>query len=56
MSVVSHELGITLIQRAMLAKTHEVPVSREILKAFDVSEKVVTADALLTQRSFVSRF
>ena len=29
-----------------------VPVSREILKAFDVSGKVVTTDALLTQRSF----
>lgn len=52
MSVVSHELGITLTQRPMSAKTHEVPVSREILKAFDVSQKVVTADALLTQRSF----
>ena len=52
MSVVSHELGITLTQKAMSKKTHEVPVSREILKAFDVSGKVVTADALLTQRSF----
>lgn len=52
MSVVSHELGITLTQKAMSAKTHEVAVSREILKAFDVSGKVVTADALLTQRSF----
>ncbi len=52
MSVVSHELGITLTQKAMSEKTHEVPVSREILKAFDVSGKVVTADALLTQRRF----
>ena len=52
MSVVSHELGITLTQKAMSEKTHEVPVSREILKAFDVSGKVVTTDALLTQRSF----
>ena len=52
MSVVSHELGITIAQKAMSEKTHEVPVSREILKAFDVSGKVVTTDALLTQRSF----
>ena len=52
MSVVSHELGITLTQKPMSEKTHEVPVSREILKAFDVSGKVVTTDALLTQRSF----
>ena len=52
MSVVSHELGITLTQKAMSEKTHEIPVSREILKAFDVRGKVVTADALLTQRAF----
>ena len=52
MSVVSHQLGITLTQKAMSEKTHELPVSLEILKVFDVSEKVVTADALLTQRSF----
>ena len=52
MSVVSHELGITLTQKPMSQKTHEVPVSREVLKAFDVSGKVVTTDALLTQRSF----
>ena len=37
MSVVSRELGITLVQKAMAEKTHEVPVLREILKAFDVS-------------------
>ena len=52
MSIVSHELGITVAQKAMSKKTHEVAVSREMLGAFDVSGKVVTADALLTQRSF----
>ena len=52
MSVVSHQLGVTLTQKAMSEKSHELPVSLEILKVFDVSEKVVTADALLTQRSF----
>ena len=52
MSVVSHQLGITLTQKAMSEKSHELPTSLEILKSFDVSGKVVTADALLTQRSF----
>ena len=52
MSVVSHELGISLAQKAMGEKTHEVPVSMELLKMFDVRGKVVTADALLTQRAF----
>lgn len=52
MSIVSHELGITLTQKAMSAKTHELPTSLELLKCFDVFQKVVTADALLTHRSF----
>lgn len=52
MSVVSHELGITLTQKAMSAKTHELPTSLELLRCFDLSQKVVTADALLTHRSF----
>jgi len=36
----------------MYEKTHELLTSCEILKAFDGSGKVVTADALLTLRSF----
>ncbi len=52
LSVVSHELGITLTQRGVSDKTNEIPVSTEILKAFDVAGKVITTDALLTQRSF----
>ena len=52
MSVVSHELGITLAQKAMPEKRHELPAALEMLSVFDVSGKVVTADALLTQRSF----
>lgn len=52
MSVVSHELGITLAQKALPEKRHELPAALEILSVFDVSGKVVTADALLTQRSF----
>ena len=52
MSVVSHELGVTLAQKAMSEKTHELPMALEMLSVFDVSGKVVTADALLTQRTF----
>ena len=33
-------------------KTNEIPISTELLKAFDVAGKVVTTDALLTQRNF----
>ena len=52
LSAVSHELGITLTQYAVSGKTNEIPVSTELLKAFDVAGKVVTTDALLTQRTF----
>ena len=52
LSVVSHQLGITLTQQAVDAKTNEIPASKQILQSFDVSEKIVTTDALLTQKAF----
>ena len=52
LSAVSHELGITLAQCAVSGKTNEIPISKKLLKAFDVAGKVVTTDALLTQRTF----
>ena len=52
LSVVSHELGITLTQIGVCDKTNEIPISIEILNAFDVSNKVITTDALLTQKPF----
>ncbi len=51
LSVVSHQLGITLAQRPVSEKTNEIPVATQILQTFDVAGKVVTTDALLTQRS-----
>ena len=55
LSVVSHELGITLTQRSVSDKTNEIPISTQILEAFDVSGKVITTDALLTQRAFCEK-
>ena len=52
LSVVTHQLGITLTQRPVSDKTNEIPIASRILEAFDVAGKVVTTDALLTQRSF----
>ena len=52
LSVVSHELGVTLTQKGVSDKTNEIPISIEILKNFDVSGKVITTDALLTQKVF----
>ena len=52
LSVVSHELGVTLTQQGVADKTNEIPISTEILKNFDLSGKVITTDALLTQKTF----
>lgn len=52
LSVVSHQLGITLTQQPVDAKTNEIPIAVEILQAFEVSGKIITTDALLTQKDF----
>ena len=52
LSAVSHELGVTLAQTVVSGKTNEIPISTQLIKAFDVVGKVVTTDALLTQRAF----
>ena len=52
LSVVSHQLGVTIAQQPVDKKTNEIPISTEILSAFDVKDMIVTTDALLTQRHF----
>ena len=52
LSIVSHQIGITLIQQPVDAKTNEIPIAKQILQTFDVSGKIVTTDALLTQKAF----
>ena len=41
---------MTLAQKAVDTQTNEIPISTEILSAFDVKGMIVTTDALLTQR------
>ena len=38
LSAVCHELGITLAQQPVSGKTNEIPISTQLLKAFDVAE------------------
>ena len=52
LAAVFHELGIPIAECAVSEKTNEIPVSIELLKAFDVTGLVITTDALLTQRKF----
>ena len=51
-SVVSYELRVTRTQQGVSDKTNEIPISTEILENFDVSGKVITTDAFLTQKTF----
>ena len=52
LSIVSHQIGITLTQHPVDAKTNEIPIAKQILQTFDVAGKIVTTDALLTQKAF----
>jgi len=52
LAAVSHEVGIPIAECAVSEKTNEIPVSIQLLKAFDVTGLVITTDALLTQRKF----
>lgn len=50
LSVVSHRLGLTLFQQAVDEKTNEIPVCLQVVQNLLVEGRVVTVDALLTQR------
>lgn len=48
--IVSHRLGLSLGQQAVSDKTNEIPVLVEVLKGLVLEGRVLTVDALLTQR------
>ena len=52
LAAVCHEVGIPLAQCSVSGKTNEIPIATKLLKTFDVLGKVITTDALLTQRTF----
>jgi len=50
LSAVSHKLGLTLAQNGVDAKTNEIGVVSQVLRNLVLEGRVVTMDALLTQR------
>src|SRR5207237_6786943 len=50
LSVLSHRLGLTLEQRAVDAKTNEIKAIETVLAHIVLQGRVLTMDALLTQR------
>lgn len=50
LSALGHRLGLTLAQQAVADKTNEIPVVMDLLRQLVLEGRVVTMDALLTQR------
>ena len=50
LSVLAHRLGLTLTQQAVAAKTNEIKEVETVLRQIVLTGRMVTMDALLTQR------
>ena len=50
LSAVVHQQGITIAQKEVSSKTNEIPLARPLLQPLDLKDKVVTADAMHTQK------
>ncbi len=55
LSAFLHQEGLTIAQREVPSKTNEIPEAKPLLDALDMEGKVVTADALHTQKE-LARF
>ena len=54
LSALSHRLGLTLFQQAVDDKTNEMSTVQEVLQNLVLEGRVVTMDALLTQRKIAA--
>ena len=54
LSAVSHRLGLTLAQRGVPEKTNEIGAVHELLAGLILEGRVITMDALLTQRKLAA--
>lgn len=55
LSACAHRLGVTLTQQAVDDKTNEIPVAVELLQQLVLEGRIVTMDALLTQRQLAQQ-
>jgi predicted transposase YbfD/YdcC len=55
LSALAHRLGLTLAQQAVTDQTNEMPVALELLRQVVLEGRVVTMDALLTQRAIAQQ-
>lgn len=55
LSALAPRLGLTLAQHAVAAKSNEIPAALELLRQLVLTGRVVTMDALLTQRAIAQQ-
>ena len=53
MSIYSHDYGMSIIQDFIEDKTNEIPMGPELIKQLNLSDSIITADALNTQKETV---
>ena len=53
-SILGHDTGLVLAQSRVDSKTNEIPAIRDLLGTMDLTEMIVTADALHTQTATAS--
>ena len=54
MSIYSHNYGVSLVQDYIEDKSNEIPMGPELIKKLDLTNCILTADALNTQKETVS--
>ena len=55
LSALAHRVGVTLAQQAVNDKTNEIPVVLDLLRHLVLEGRIVTMDALLTQRQIAQQ-
>lgn len=53
MSIYSHDYGMSIIQDFIEEKSNEIPMGPELIKQLNLSNSIITADALNTQKETV---
>lgn len=53
MSIYSHDYGMSIIQDFIKEKSNEIPMGPELIKHLNLSNSIITADALNTQKETV---
>ena len=53
MSIYSHDYGMAIVQDFIEEKSNEIPMGPELIKQLNLSDSIITADALNTQKETV---